>query len=167
MVESRRLIKISYETLKDKHQKAGFFVAQYEISHIELILPKILGLSRHIIRVLSYSENMGFKENLKSQLEYSGMFVKELAALSGVKKKTLDSYLSAHGYTPSAEIAVSIAKALGVTVEYLVTGTDNPTEDRPASSLHGDIQKLMLVAERLNSRDRHILLSLAQLLKDR
>ncbi|MCL2232944.1 MAG: helix-turn-helix domain-containing protein [Treponema sp.] len=110
---------------------------------------------------------MGFRENLKSQLEYSGMLVKELAARSGVKKKTIDSYLSAHGYIPSAEIAVSIARALGVTVEYLVTGTDNPTTDHPASSLHSDVQKIVLVAERLNSRDRHIILSLARLLKDR
>ena len=112
---------------------------------------------------------MGFKENLKSQLEYSGMLVKELAACSGIKKKTIDSYLSTHGCTPSAEIAVSLAKALGVTVEYLVTGTDNTNvaKDRPLSSLHSDVQEIVLVAERLNSRDRHIILNLARLLKDR
>jgi len=95
------------------------------------------------------------------------MLVKELAARSGVKKKTIDSYLGAHGYIPSAETAVSLAKTLGVTVEYLVTGTDNPTKDRFASSAHSDVQKLMLIAERLSNRDRHILLSLAQLLKDK
>ena len=110
---------------------------------------------------------MGFRENLKSQLEYSGMLVKELAARSGVKKKTIDSYLGAHSYKPSAETAVSLAKTLGVTVEYLVTGTDSPRKDRPLSSLRNDIQEIVLVAERLNSRDRHILLSLAQLLKDK
>jgi len=95
------------------------------------------------------------------------MLVKELAARSGVKKKTIDSYLGAPACKPSVETAVSLAKTLGVTVEYLVTGTDTSIEDRSASSLHNDIQKLTLVAERLNSRDRHILLSLAQLLKDK
>jgi len=67
---------------------------------------------------------MGFKENLKDQLSFSGMYVKELAAKSGVKKQTIDSYLSVHSNIPSAEAAVAIAKALGVSVEYLVTGKD-------------------------------------------
>jgi len=67
---------------------------------------------------------MGFRENLKSQLEYSGILVKELAALSGVKKKTIDSYLGIRSYMPSADAAVAIAQALGVSVEYLVTGKD-------------------------------------------
>ena len=96
------------------------------------------------------------------------MFVKELAARSGVKKKTIDSYLGAPACKPSAEAAVSIAKALGVTVEYLVTGTDNSAaKDRPLSALHSDVQEIVFAAERLNSRDRQIILSLARLLKDR
>jgi transcriptional regulator with XRE-family HTH domain len=67
---------------------------------------------------------MGFKENLKEQLSFSGMYVKELAALSGVKKQTIDSYLNTHNCMPSADAAVSIARALGVSVEYLVTGKE-------------------------------------------
>jgi transcriptional regulator with XRE-family HTH domain len=65
---------------------------------------------------------MGFRENLKEQLSLSGMYVKELAALSGVKKQTIDSYLNVHNCMPSADAAVAIAKVLGVSVEYLVTG---------------------------------------------
>jgi transcriptional regulator with XRE-family HTH domain len=67
---------------------------------------------------------MGFKENLKEQLSFSGMYVKELAALSGVKKQTIDTYLNVHNCMPSADAAVAIAQALGVSVEYLVTGKD-------------------------------------------
>ncbi|MDR0289780.1 MAG: helix-turn-helix domain-containing protein [Treponema sp.] len=67
---------------------------------------------------------MGFKENLKEELSFSGMYVKELAALSGVKKQTIDSYLNTHNCMPSADAAVSIAQALGVSVEYLVTGKE-------------------------------------------
>lgn len=92
--------------------------------------------------------------------------VKELAARSGIKKKTLDSYLGAHGYTPSVDNAVSIAKTLGVTVEYLVTGADG-RKDRPLSSLHSDVQEIALVSERLNSRDRSIVLGLVRLLRDK
>jgi len=109
---------------------------------------------------------MGFRENLKSQLEYSGMLIKELAASSGVKKKTIESYLGARCYTPSVDAAVSIAKALGVTVEYLVTGTD-VGKDRPLSSLNSDVQEIVYVSERLNRKDRHIILTLARMLKDR
>jgi transcriptional regulator with XRE-family HTH domain len=58
---------------------------------------------------------MGFKENLKSELAYSGMLVKELAAKSGVNKYSLDNYLNKRGQIPSVEAAVKIAHALGVT----------------------------------------------------
>jgi transcriptional regulator with XRE-family HTH domain len=67
---------------------------------------------------------MGFKENLKDQLNFSGMYVKELAALSGVKKQTIDSYLNLNSCMPSADAAVAIARVLGVSVEYLVTGKE-------------------------------------------
>jgi len=71
---------------------------------------------------------MGFKENLKEQLNFSGMYVKELAALSGVKKQTIDSYLNVNSCMPSADAAVAIARALGVSVEYLVTGKDTKSK---------------------------------------
>jgi len=109
---------------------------------------------------------MGFRENLKSQLEFSGMLVKELAARSGVKKKTLDSYLGNRGYIPSVEAAVSIAKALGVSVEFLVTGKDTRTE-RSLSFLPLDLQEIVLVSGQLTTKDRFIILNLARLLKDR
>ncbi|GBU29579.1 hypothetical protein R84B8_03152 [Treponema sp. R8-4-B8] len=85
---------------------------------------------------------MGFRENLKSQIEYSGMMVKELAALSGVKKKTIDSYLGIRSYMPSADAAVAIAQALGVSVEYLVTGKDarqKITQYPPEAKMAADI----------------------------
>jgi transcriptional regulator with XRE-family HTH domain len=107
---------------------------------------------------------MGFRENLKSQLEYSGMLVKELAARSGVKKKTIDSYLGTYSCSPSVGIAVSIAKALGVSVESLVTGEDI-IKDRPISSLHSDIQEIISISERLSPKDRLIILNLARLMQ--
>ena len=109
---------------------------------------------------------MGFRENLKSQLEYSGMLVKELAARSGVKKKTIDSYLGTSSCTPSVEIAVRIAKALGVSVEFLVTG-ENIKKDRTISSLHSDIQEIILISERLSPKDRIIILNLAHFMQDK
>jgi transcriptional regulator with XRE-family HTH domain len=109
---------------------------------------------------------MDFGENLKSQLQYSGMLVKELAALSGVKKKTIDSYLGNKGYAPSVYAAVNIAKVLGVSVEYLITGKEGEKE-RPLSSLPKDIQEIILLSEQLKTKDRQIILTLARLLKDK
>lgn len=77
---------------------------------------------------------MGFKENLKIELDYKGMKVKELAFSSGVNKRTLDQYLSSAAKMPSAENAVKIANALGVSVEYLVTGKEtNPKNQKDFS----------------------------------
>ncbi|MCL2094021.1 MAG: helix-turn-helix domain-containing protein [Treponema sp.] len=91
---------------------------------------------------------MGFKENLKEQLSFSGMYVKELASLSGVKKQTIDSYLNVHSCMPSADAAVAIAGALGVTVEYLVTGKEPkhesiqyPSESKIAAELISRMQE--------------------------
>ena len=68
---------------------------------------------------------MGFKENLKSEITFQGMRVKELAEKTGINKRTLDHYLTENGSEPTAANAVLIAKALGVSVEYLVTGKDS------------------------------------------
>ena len=65
---------------------------------------------------------MGFKENLKGELEYKGMLVKELAHKTGIPKQTVDKYLLSNGSMPPADKAVAIAQVLEVSVEYLVTG---------------------------------------------
>jgi len=86
---------------------------------------------------------MGFKENLKEELDFTGMYVKELAVLSGVKKQTIDSYLKVDSCMPSADAAVAIARALGVSVEYLVTGKEfnYPTEARIVAELTAQMEE--------------------------
>ena len=98
---------------------------------------------------------MGFKENLKSELLYSGMMVKELSALTGIKRHTLDNYLNTHNSIPNAEAAVKIAGALGITVEYLVTGRDNYDEKKQAS-FPKDLRSLIDIWGRLNKKDREL-----------
>jgi transcriptional regulator with XRE-family HTH domain len=65
---------------------------------------------------------MSFGEYLRGELEYKGMLVKELASTTGISKKTIDKYLLTNASMPPADKAVAIARALGVSVEYLVTG---------------------------------------------
>ncbi len=76
---------------------------------------------------------MGFRENLKAELEYQGMLVKELAEKSGISKKTIDHYLISNPREPLVSNAVAIAKALNVSVEYLVTG--NVENTNPDNSI--------------------------------
>jgi len=65
---------------------------------------------------------MYFAENLKELLDSKDIEVKELAYGTGISKNTIDNYLSGQKSLPNAENAVKIAKYLGTTVEYLVTG---------------------------------------------
>lgn len=100
---------------------------------------------------------MGFRENLKNELGYQGMLVKELSAKTGIKKYTIDNYLSSHNCSPSAEAAVKIAAALGVSVEYLVTGNEIRTK-MTLASLKPGLRSLIQAMEGLPERDRKIVL---------
>jgi transcriptional regulator with XRE-family HTH domain len=98
---------------------------------------------------------MGFRENLKDELSYKGILVKELAAISGVNKRSIDSYLLENGSIPSAEAAVKIARALEVTVEYLVTGREIRRESALAS-LNPELRKIILAIGHLSESEQKI-----------
>jgi transcriptional regulator with XRE-family HTH domain len=102
---------------------------------------------------------MNFKENLKQELSYNGMLIKELAAASGVHKRALDTYLRTNASMPPADTAVKIAHALGVTVEYLVTGED--------SSIPKDVRQISRSLIKLNKKDRNAVAVLVKALVDR
>ena len=84
--------------------------------------------------------------------------------MSGVSKKTLDNYLNARGYIPSAEVAVKLARALGVSVEYLVTG-DELTQQK--SSLEPEIKDLIQNFKLMSEEDRNLVKAIIQLLRNR
>lgn len=65
---------------------------------------------------------MNFKTRLKEEMEYSDIQHKELAERAGIKQRALLTYVAATPSMPPADVAVRLAKVLGVTVEYLVTG---------------------------------------------
>ncbi|MDR1900620.1 MAG: helix-turn-helix domain-containing protein [Treponema sp.] len=74
-----------------------------------------------------------FRKNLRSELDFQGIIVKELSVKTGIPVATLDCYLKTQSTEPSAENAVKIARALAVSVEYLVTGETGEPEKPPAS----------------------------------
>jgi len=102
---------------------------------------------------------MGFRENLKQELAFQGMLVKELATKSGVHKRALDTYLSGKSCMPLADTAVRIAQALGVSVEYLVSGTE--------TALPGDIRLITRNLQKLEKKDRKVVAVLVDALVER
>jgi len=109
---------------------------------------------------------MGFRENLKSELTYSDMLVKELAAKSGVSKYSLDNYLNARGQIPSVEVGQKIAQALGVSVEYLVTGQESKKTGK-MQTLSGDVGMIARLAEQLDTEKRKFVIDFMKWLKTR
>ena len=106
---------------------------------------------------------MAFKDNLKSELAYQDMLVKELAGKTGISRHTLDNYLNVREHMPTADAAVKIAQALGVTVEYLITGEEART-DKPA--LIPEIRALVQNFKQLCEDDRKKVIAIVQVFKN-
>ncbi|WP_022932497.1 helix-turn-helix domain-containing protein [Treponema bryantii] len=104
---------------------------------------------------------MGFRENLKEEMEYQGITTKELAEKSGVGKRTIDHYLMTNPQEPGVYNAQKIAKALKVSVEYLVTGT----EYKNSIVVTGDKLELFNSFDKLSAEDKVLIIKLAQKLR--
>ena len=90
--------------------------------------------------------------------------VKELAQMTGISRHTLDNYLNVRENMPTADVAVKIAKALGVSVEYLVTGEESsPAKTSFGPEIRGLIQNFKLLSE----FDRKLVVNIVQILKNR
>ena len=101
---------------------------------------------------------------MKSELTYSGMLVKELAAKSGVPKHSLNNYLNIRGQIPSVEVGVKIAQALGVSAEFLVTGAEGK-QTKQAQNLSGDALLIAQLAEQLDDDKRKFVIDFIKWLK--
>lgn len=105
---------------------------------------------------------MGFNENLKGELEYRGMPVKELAHRTGIPKQTIDKYLLSNGSMPPADKAAAIAKVLEVTVEYLVSGNKKSDNKTANNLLSPEMRSIKDCVEPL-SRDKRKIVETAVL----
>lgn len=104
---------------------------------------------------------MSFKNNLKDELNYKGISSKELSNLSGISQGSLSNYLKENSSIPAADIAVKIAKALNVTVEYLVTGQNSTVHTKEYST---DIKIIADKIEKLSEHDKNIVSSFIDIL---
>jgi transcriptional regulator with XRE-family HTH domain len=69
--------------------------------------------------------NTLFRDTLRKVIEEKGLLGKEVSKISGIEKRTIDKWVSKTKPTiPNVYDAYAIARALGTTVEYLVTGEE-------------------------------------------
>ena len=99
---------------------------------------------------------MGFRENLKSELSFQGILVKELSLKTGINKRTLDNYLREKGNIPSADIAVKIADALNVSVEFLVTGAEKRLNLETSEIFTPDIRQIAKKLSKMSENEKNL-----------
>ncbi len=96
---------------------------------------------------------------MKDELAYQGLLVKELAGKAGLKPSSLSNYLRESSSIPSADIAVKIARALNVSVEYLVTGSDS-VSTASCGSCSANVRRLSVKLTELSPRDLRLVAAL-------
>ena len=100
---------------------------------------------------------MDFRDRLRDEIENSGLFDKEVADRAGITKRAIDSYVGVRGCMPSADVAVRLARVLGCSVEYLVTGRD--TRQR---HLDNKSRRIVQLFQRLSAEDQETVLRLIE-----
>lgn len=115
---------------------------------------------------------MSFRDNLREAIDYSGLEQKELAYKANISLRNIENYLRENASIPSADKAVQIAQVLGVTVEYLVTGTNLPTKSSVPFlfGIDNEIQQLNKLLKKLSKAKQQIImknaLNLCKILKE-
>jgi transcriptional regulator with XRE-family HTH domain len=105
---------------------------------------------------------MSFRNNLRETLEFTGMEQKELAAKTGISLKTIENYVKKDSSIPSADKAVLIAQALGVSVEHLMNGKKQNKADCPA--VQPQHKEIVDVVSKLNKSNYEVLIAIAKTL---
>ena len=101
---------------------------------------------------------MSFWDNVAFELDCLGMTNKALAEQVNITASSIGKGVRL-GSSPSADTAVKIAKVLGVSVEYLVTGEKIPKDEESEGKT---IKSLLHLFSKLSIRDKKLLLNIAE-----
>ena len=111
--------------------------------------------------------NMDFRTRLREQIEYIGLLDKEVAERAGITKHAMDTYVGSRACMPAADIAVRLAKVLGVSVEWLVDGKQaRPSDPNTQNDIDPDTHSLIRYFSSLSPHDKKVLLTLAKTMYD-
>jgi len=103
---------------------------------------------------------MSFRDNLRESIDFCGLEQKELARKANISLRNIENYLRDNASIPSADKAVQIAQVLGVTVEYLVTGTDSTAKSSVTylNGIDNEIQQLLKSLKNLSKAKQRIVI---------
>jgi len=103
---------------------------------------------------------MSFRDNLRESIDFCGLEQKELAHKANISLRNIENYLRDNASIPSADKAVKIAKVLGVTVEYLVTGKDSQVKSSVPNlnGIDNEIQQLLKSLRNLSKTKQRIVI---------
>ena len=87
---------------------------------------------------------------------------KELAEKTGLSLKTIENYVKKDSSIPSAGKAVLIAQALGVTVEYLITGKKNAKNS--TTKIQTGNKEIIDILQKLDKYNYKVITSIAKML---
>ena len=96
---------------------------------------------------------MSFKENLKEAMYCKNLTTVQLATLTDINSGTISSYLKTKNSLPPVDKALKLAKALDVSVDFLVNGFDTKSESsiQQKSSFSLEVFK---IAQKMNGLDK-------------
>ena len=100
-----------------------------------------------------------FKENLREEIEFTGISIKELSVKTGIPRRSIDNYLSSRESMPPADYACKIAKVLNTTVEKLLGETTNNTGSENS--------KIISMLAQIKSEDKKAILQLLSTLSNK
>ena len=112
---------------------------------------------------------MSFNENLKEAMYCKDITTFQLASVSGINSGTISNYLKTKGSMPPADKALKLAKALDVSVDFLVNGFEEKTESSIQQKSPFPIE-VFKIAQKMNGLEKDeltIISSIIDLLKKR
>ncbi len=112
---------------------------------------------------------MGFKENLKEAMYCKNLTTIQLAAMTGINSGTISSYLKTKNSMPPVDKALKLAKALDVSVDFLVNGFEEKTESsiQQKSPFSIDVFRIAKKMDDMEKEELTIISSIIDLLKKR
>ena len=110
---------------------------------------------------------MSFNENLKEAMYCKNLTTVQLAAITNINPATISNYLKTKGTIPPVDKALRMAKALDVSVEFLVNGFEEKSESsaQQKNPITFDVFKVALKMNGLKKSELAIIESLVELLK--
>lgn len=91
-------------------------------------------------------------DRITEELDYLGFSRADLSRGAGVSESTIRNWI--RGTAPQAEMLYKVAKFLGVSLEYLITGKDSPQVHKMPPPLDDREKELLEDFRKLNETDK-------------